>query len=63
VALCARSAAYNLLDHSRTPDEAVCFSDNDVDLAPGEEREIVVTNQNQNQCAALTPEVITVGWR
>jgi len=58
VELQSQPTAYDLLVHVSVPDEATRFSDNYVDLAPGERRTIAVTNAVN----PLTPEAVTVGW-
>jgi beta-mannosidase len=51
--------AFAYFVHLEVPHEATCFSDNYFDLAPGEEREIQVTNE-QSQ---IRPEMVQVRWR
>ncbi len=51
--------AYAYFVHLKVPDEATRFSDNYLDLEPGQERTISVTNQKR----ALEPENIKVRWR
>jgi beta-mannosidase len=59
VDLRGQSTAYDLLVHVIVPHEATRYSDNYVDLAPGERRTIAVTNPVR----PLTPEDVALGWR
>jgi beta-mannosidase len=59
VELRGQSSAYDLLVHLTVPDEATRFSDNYLDLAPGERRTITVTNAAR----AIAADAVTVGWR
>ena len=54
-----QAGAYDLLVHLLVPHEATRYSDNYLDLEPGERRTIVMTNP----VATLTPAMISVGWR
>jgi beta-mannosidase len=51
--------AYLYYVHVIVPDEHTHFSDNYFDLAPGESRTVVVTNQK----VPLAPDMVSVGWR
>lgn len=51
--------AYVTYVHLIVPDEHTRFSDNYFDLAAGERRTIVVTNQT----TPLTPAMVSMGWR
>ena len=50
---------YAYFVHLTTPDEHTRYSDNFLDLAPGEQREITVTNQ----VASLASADVAVRWR
>jgi len=54
-----RASAYAYFVHLEVPDEATRFSDNYLDLEPGQERTISVTNEKR----ALAAESIEVRWR
>jgi beta-mannosidase len=51
--------AYAYFVHLEVPDEATRFSDNYLDLEPGQQRTISVTNPKKS----LRPEVVEVRWR
>jgi beta-mannosidase len=51
--------AYAYFVHARVPYETSRFSDNYVDIEPGEQRTITITDDQR----ALTPDLITLGWR
>jgi beta-mannosidase len=51
--------SYLVFVHLLVPHDATRFSDNYVDLAPGETRVLTVSNDR----VPLTPEMVTVGWR
>jgi beta-mannosidase len=51
--------AYLYYFHVIVPDERTHFSDNYFDLAAGESRTVVVTNQE----TPLTPDMLSTGWR
>jgi beta-mannosidase len=53
------ASAYITYVHLIVPDEHTRFSDNCFDLAAGERRTIVVTNQT----TPLTPAMVSMGWR
>ncbi|MFN8634307.1 MAG: glycoside hydrolase family 2 protein [Chloroflexota bacterium] len=59
VTLQAPPNSYLLLVHLLVPDEATRFSDNYLDLEPGEIRTVIVTNDQH----PLQPEMVTLGWR
>jgi beta-mannosidase len=59
VELTAPSDSYLLFVHLLVPHEGTRFSDNYVDLEPGERRVIRVINDT----AELAPEMVTLGWR
>ncbi len=59
VELTGQSGAYDVLVHLTTPHEGTRYSDNYVDLAPGERRTITVDNDT----VELRPEGVTLGWR
>ena len=54
-----RASAYAYFVHLATPDETARFSDNYLDLEPGESRTIVVSSER----GKLAPETLSVGWR
>ena len=54
-----RAVTYTYFLHLIVPDERTHFTDNYFDLEAGESRTIVVTNRS----IALTPEMVTAGWR
>ncbi len=54
-----QTSAYAYWVHLLVADESTRFSDNYFDLGPGENRTIIVTNP----AIALTPEMVTIGWR
>jgi beta-mannosidase len=58
LAVHVRAPAYVRYFHLLVPDEHTRFSDNYFDLAAGEERTIVVTNE----LAPLAPEALHVRW-
>jgi beta-mannosidase len=51
--------AYAYFVNLEVPDEATRFSDNYFDLAPGERREVLVTNERPR----IRPEMVRVRWR
>jgi beta-mannosidase len=51
--------AYAYFVHLEVPHEATRFSDNYFDLAPGEGREVLVTNEQRR----IKPEMVRVRWR
>ena len=59
VELKASAGAYVFFTHLLTPHEHTRYSDNYFDLEPGEQRTIDVTND----AVALTPDMVTLGWR
>jgi beta-mannosidase len=54
-----RASEYAYFVRLIMPDEAARFSDNYLDLEPGESRTIVVAKER----GSLAPETVTVGWR
>jgi len=59
VELAGAPDAYALFVHLLVPHESTRFSDNYLDLAPGEVRVVTVTNP----VVRLDPETVTLGWR
>jgi beta-mannosidase len=59
VELRAPRDAYVFFAHLLVPHEATRYSDNYLDLEPGEARTIAVTNDD----VPLGPELVTLGWR
>lgn len=59
VELAGAPDAYALFVHLLVPHEATRYSDNYLDLAPGEVRVVTVTNP----VVRLAPETVTLGWR
>ena len=53
------ASAYAYFVHLEVPDEATRFSDNYFDLDAGEERTIVITNEERS----VTPRMVKVRWR
>jgi beta-mannosidase len=51
--------AYAYFVHLEVPHEATRFSDNHFDLASGEGREVLVTNEQRR----IKPEMVRVRWR
>jgi beta-mannosidase len=59
VTLQGSADGYTLFVHLLVPQEGTRFSDNYVDLEPGETRVVTMTND----AVQLTPGMVTLGWR